>query len=89
MANSADPDQAAPRGAVRSGSSLFAIPFASLEKMPCSLISLFAFFHDYSKHFGRPKIMDFYGIPFPSCILFQLCYVIGMIADGFIISFMI
>ena len=28
-ANSADPDQTAPRGAVRSGSTLFAIPSAS------------------------------------------------------------
>ena len=28
-ANSADPDQTAPRGAVWSGSTLFAIPFAS------------------------------------------------------------
>ena len=28
-ANSADPDQTAPRGAVSSGSSLFAVPFAS------------------------------------------------------------
>ena len=31
---SADPDQTAPRGAVCSGSSLFALPFASLVKYP-------------------------------------------------------
>ena len=33
LVNSADPDQTAPRGAVCSGSSLFAIPFASFESI--------------------------------------------------------
>ena len=35
-ANSAHPDQTAPRGAVWSGSTLFAIPSASFEKLSCS-----------------------------------------------------
>ena len=42
-ANSADPDQSAPRGAVWSGSSLFAILFVSLDKIFYGLASLFEF----------------------------------------------
>ena len=54
LANSVDP---APRGAVRSGSTLFANPSALcaqffLSKDP----SLFELYVDYSKVFGCPKI---------------------------------
>ena len=57
-ANSADPDQTAPKGAVRSGSTLFAIPSASfgyitlwsMVKPSCSNVLC-----DYSKFLGCPN----------------------------------
>ena len=43
-ANNADPDQTAPRGTVWSGSTLFAIPFASFGRItPCKIHNLAKF----------------------------------------------
>ena len=60
-AKSADPDQTAPRGAVWSGSTLFAIPSASLDSLLYGRATA-QILEWLQQIFGCPKFYDFYGI---------------------------
>ena len=57
-ANSVDPDQTAPRGAVWSGSTMFAILSALFGHSTRHKIKLLG---SFSKFFGCPNFQDFYG----------------------------
>ena len=60
-ANSADPDQTAPRGAVWSGSTLFAIASTSFGCITLKISHLVQLLGGYSKFLGVWSFKDFYG----------------------------